>query len=206
MKTKKLLIATSNKGKFREYQVIFQELWPELEILSLRDFAISENPEESGTSFEENARLKAEFYFRRFNIPTLADDGGIEIEYLGGEPGVKSRRWPGYEASDEELVRMTLEKLAGVPFEKRAAELKAAIAFVPRMGTVYTFEGVWSGFIVEERNKKATLQPGYPYRSLFFIPETGKVLGELPFEEEVRIGHRRKALERALAVFKRELT
>lgn len=171
-------------------------------MLSLRDFDTKESPEETGASFEENAKIKAEFYFERLNIPVLADDGGIEIDYLGGEPGVKSRRWPGYEASDEELVRLTLEKLDGVPAERRTARLKAAIAFVPRKGTLHMFEGVWEGMIVEKRSEKAVLQQGYPYRSLFFITETGTVLGELPFEEEVKIGHRRKAIERALPILK----
>lgn len=201
----RILIATSNQGKLREYRSIFKELMPRLQLVSLNDLGIKESPEETGKTFEENAILKAKFYYNIAKIPVLADDGGIEIDYLNGEPGIKSRRWPGHEATDEELVMMTLEKLDGVSAEKRGAQLRAVMAFMPRDGKVYTFEGIWRGSIVENRSKIARLIPGYPYRSLFLIPETGTIMGELPFEEEVKIGHRRKALEKGLSVFKKEL-
>jgi len=200
----KLLIATTNKGKISEYRELFKELFPGLELITLNDLGIDEHPEETGKSFQENAAIKATFYFEKANIPALADDGGIEIDYLDGAPGIISRRWPGYEATDEELVAMTFEKLKGVSREKRGAQLKVAIAFVPRKGEISIFEGIWRGFIVEERSKTARLIPGYPFRSLFYIPETKTVLGELPFEEEVRMGHRRKALEKVLPLIKKE--
>jgi len=171
----------------------------------LDDLNIHEHPEETGKTFEENAVIKAKFYHEKAGMPVLADDGGIEIDYLNGEPGVKSRRWPGYEATDEELVAMTFKKLKGIPREKRGAQLRAVIAVAFGKNNIHTTEGVWRGSIVEERSKMARLIPGYPFRSVFWIPETQTVLGELPFEEEVRIGHRRKAIERALPVFKRIL-
>ncbi len=195
---KRLLIATSNKGKIAEYKEIFKELLPEVELMSLNDFGIEEYPEETEETFEGNAIIKAKFYYERSKIPTLADDGGIEIDHLNGEPGVKSRRWPGYDATDEELVQMTFEKLAGVPWEKRGAQLRAVIAIAVSKDDIHTTEGIWRGYIVENRSQVARLIPGYPFRSLFYIPETKTVMGELPFEEEARIGHRRKALERVL--------
>jgi len=197
---KKLLIATSNQGKIAEYREIFKELLPDLELVSLNALNIKEAPDETGETFEENAVIKAKFYYDLAKIPTLADDGGIEIDYLNGEPGVRSRRWPGHEATDEELVAMTFEKLGGVPWEKRGAQLRVVIALAPSKDNIHTTEGIWRGFIVEERSKVARFMPGYPFRSLFWIPETGTVLGELPFEEEVRIGHRRKAIEKALPI------
>ncbi len=201
----KLLIATLNPGKLEEYKLIFKTLDLDIELLSLEDLSIKGKPEETGKTFEENAIIKAKFYYKLAKIPTLADDGGIEIDYLKGEPGVKSRRWPGYEATDEKLAQMTLEKLKGVPWKRRGAQLRAVIAFIPRKNKVYTFEGIWQGYIVKERSQSARRIPGYPFRSLFFLPETKTVLGELPFETEARMGHRRKALEKVLPLLKKEL-
>ncbi len=200
-----LLIATSNRGKFKEYEIIFRQLEIPLKLLSLQDFHITQSPEESGTTFGENARIKAKFYYHISKMPTLADDGGIEIEYLGGEPGVISRRWPGYEATDEELVAMTFEKLQGVPWKKRGATLRVAIAFVFDEQHLFTFEGAWHGYIVEKRSAAARLVPGYPFRSLFWLPETETVLGELPFEKEVELGHRKQALSKTITLLKSHL-
>lgn len=201
----KLLVATSNQGKIAEYQEIFKDLLPDLKLYSLNNLGIKEAPEEVGKTFEENAILKAKFYYECSGIPTLADDGGIEIDYLGGEPGVLSRRWPGHDATDEELVQMTFKRLEGVPWEKRGAQLRAVIAIAFDKDHIHTREGIWRGYIVENRSQVARLIPGYPFRSLFYIPETKTVMGELPFEEEVRIGHRRKALEKALPILKTAL-
>jgi len=90
----KLLIATTNPGKFREYKILLQDL--PLKMVSLRDLKIRKKPKEDGKTFRENAIKKAKFYSRLAQLPILADDGGLEIDYLKGEPGVKSRRWPGY--------------------------------------------------------------------------------------------------------------
>lgn len=200
----KLLIATLNPGKLKEYKAIFKDLGLGIELVSLEDLGIKEKPNETGKTFEENAIIKSRFYYKLTKIPTLADDGGIEIDYLNGEPGVKTRRWPGYEATDEELVQITLEKLKGVPWENRGAQLRVIIAIVPEKEKVYTFEGVWRGYIIENRSQVARRIPGYPFRSLLFLPETKTVLGELPFEVEARMGHRRKALDKALPIFKKE--
>src|SRR3989344_4202727 len=110
----KLLIATRNPGKLRE---IKEFLGNDFELLSLNDFSGAPHVDESGSTFEENSILKAKSFFEWSNVPTIADDGGLEIDFLNGEPGVKSRRWPGYEGSDEELINMALEKLRGVPWE-----------------------------------------------------------------------------------------
>lgn len=202
MQNSKLLLATSNEGKIREYREIFKQLGLQIEIVSLKDAGITEKVEEDGATFEENAIKKAKFYYELAKMPTLADDGGIEIDYLRGEPGVKSRRWPGYEASDEELRQMTFEKLKSVPWEKRGAQLRAVIAIALSESEVHTFEGIWRGYIVENQSKAAKLTPGYPFRSVFYLPEQNAVLGELPFEQEVKLGHRMKALKNALPILK----
>jgi len=194
---KKLLIATNNPGKLLEYRTILKDL--SLELVTLKDLNIKANVEEDGKTFKENAIKKAKFYSKLTGLPTLAEDSGLEIDYLNGEPGIKSRRWPGYKASDAELISMTLEKLRGVPLEKRGAQLRVIIAMLVDK-TVKTFEGILRGVIIKEPIEK--IIPGYPFRSLFYVPEVDKVLGELTMEEEARIAHRKKALEKAIPILK----
>lgn len=197
-----LLLATTNEGKIKEYREILKQLELKLQTVSLKDLEITEKVEEDGETFEENAIKKAKFYCKLSGFPALADDGGIEIDYLNGEPGVKSKRWPGYDGTDEELRQMTFEKLKGVPLGRRGAQLRAVIAITKDGENVHTFEGVWRGYIVENKSKAAKLTPGYPFRSIFYLPEQNIVLGELPFEEEVKLGHRMKALKNAMPILK----
>ena len=137
---KKLLVATSNPAKFKEIKYFLSDL--PLKIVSLKDLKVKERVEEDKDTFEENAIKKALFYAKKSNLPTIADDGGLEIDVLGGEPGVKSRRWiGGKEASDEKLIDYTLRKLKGVPSEKRGAQLRAVLALAFPDGQVFTSEG-----------------------------------------------------------------
>lgn len=197
-----LLLGTSNKGKVKEYKTIFKLLNLSIKLVDLNDLNIKERPKEDGLTFQENAVKKAKFYYKLSRLPTLTDDGGIEIDYLNGEPGVKSRRWPGYKASDKELQLLTLEKLKGVPLEQRTAQLRAVIAITFDGRTIYTFEGIWRGYIVEDITKASKIKPGYPFRSIFYLPDKNIVLGQLSFEEEVKIGHRMKAMKKALPILR----
>ncbi|MDE2213262.1 MAG: non-canonical purine NTP pyrophosphatase, partial [Patescibacteria group bacterium] len=135
----KLLIATSNPGKAGEYRQVLSEL--PLKLVLLSDLGLS-SIEETGATFEENARLKAESYFQKSGLPCIADDGGLEVDALNGEPGVKSRRWKtGDEnVTDEELVAYTLERMKGIPDEKRRARLRLGMAFADREGEIFTTE------------------------------------------------------------------
>lgn len=188
---KKLLIATTNPGKVLEYKEIFKELKLPIELVSLKEVGIIEKAEEDGSTFEENAIKKARFYFNLSNLPTMSDDGGLEIDYLNGEPGVKSRRWPGYEASDEELQQIALDKLRGVPGEKRGAQLKAVIGLIfPSDEKFYTFEGILRGIIAEKPFDK--IIAGYPFRSIFIT-------------DNQLFAHRKKAVEKAIPIIKKYL-
>jgi XTP/dITP diphosphohydrolase len=196
---RKFLLATKNPGKILEYKEILKG--SPFEFLTLKELGITEWPEEDQETFKENALKKARFYSAFTDLPVLAEDSGLEIDYLGGKPGVLSRRWPGHEASDKELIRMTLEKLKGVPQEKRSAHFKVVMAFkFPRQNIILTSEGVLNGYILEKAIGK--IIPGYPFRSLFYIPEIGKALGELSMEEEAKIAHRKKALEKLISLIK----
>lgn len=197
---KKLLIATNNPAKIAEYKIILKNL--PLEIITLGDLNIKVSVEEDGKNFEENAIKKAKFYSELTGLPTLAEDGGIEIDHLNGEPGVKSRRWPGYEASDEELIDLTLKKLEGVPLEKRGAQLSIVIALLIN-NEITTSEGAIRGIILEKPVE--THIPGYPFRSVFYIPTMKKVFADMTEEEEMLVSQRKKAIEKLLPIIKKHL-
>jgi len=181
----KLLIATKNPGKLREIKEFLDN---DFELLSLGDFKSVPDVEETGKTFEENSILKARKYFEWSGIPTIADDGGLEIDFLNGEPGVKSRRWPGYEATDEELINIALEKLKGVPWDKRAARLKTVGTYYDKNGYFHT-EGVIEGYIVEDKPDK--WETGYPFRAVLWIPKFNKIYQDLTKEEHEEINHRK---------------
>jgi XTP/dITP diphosphohydrolase len=198
----KLLIATTNPGKILEYKHILSGL--PIEVLSLKDVGLeNEKVEEDGKTFEENAIKKARFFSEAANLSALSDDGGIEVDYLFGEPGVKSRRWPGYEATDQELVEIILEKLKGVPREKRGAQLRCIIALAfPGEEKIHLAEGILRGTIVEN---PTGIISGFPFRSVLYLPSIGKILGELSIEEETKVAHRKKAMEKIIPVIKEKI-
>jgi XTP/dITP diphosphohydrolase len=201
---KKLLVATTNPAKLAEYRLLLRDL--PLEVISLCDAGISQAPEESGETFAENARLKARFYFERAGIATLADDGGLEVDALGGAPGVRSHRWLGDDASasDRELAEEVIRRMQGVAPERRSARIRAAAALVYREdGTVResVAEAAIEGVIAERAHPD--IRRGFPYRAVLWLPERGCYLGELGPEEEARISQRRKALEKLRAELER---
>lgn len=191
----KLLIATTNPGKLAEIRGFLSDM--PLALVSLADVGIAEKVEETGTTFEENAILKASYYAKKSGLPTIADDGGLEIDALGGEPGVKSHRWihGDREDADEELIEYTLEKLKGLPRAQRGAQLRAVLALALPDGAVNTATAATRGIIPEEASPVRVA--GFPYRSLLYIPEIGKFYNhnELTLDETDRYNHRKKALE-----------
>ena len=196
---KKLLIATTNKGKVLEYREIFKSFAIPAELVTLKDLNISQEIEEDGKTFKENAVKKAKFYYNLSKLPILSDDAGLEIDYLNGEPGVNSRRWPGYTASDDELMKLALKKMKGVPKEKRGAQLRAAVGLCfPGEEKVHIFEGVLRGHIAEKPFGKTLA--GYPFRSVFIPENNDKYLSELNI-----IAHRKQAIEKALPIIKKYL-
>jgi XTP/dITP diphosphohydrolase len=192
-----LLIATTNQNKLREYAAIFGGL--PLELRSLADVGITDDVEETGATFAENARLKAEFYAARSGLPALADDSGLEVAALGGEPGVRSARYAGPGATDAERNALLLTRLKDIPFHARLARFVCAIALARPHGEIELVEGVLPGVIdMEPRGSN-----GFGYDPLFYVLDEHKTLAELPIEHKNQISHRAIAARAARGVLDR---
>jgi XTP/dITP diphosphohydrolase len=201
----RLLIATTNPGKLAEIKEFLKDL--PVTLVGLADVGITEAPEEIGISFEENAILKAKFYAGKSKLPTLADDGGLEIDALAGEPGVKSHRWihPDREDTDEELIQYTLDRMKDIVDANRGAQLRLVLALVIPNGELFTAEEKVRGIIPRMASKYR--RKGFPYRSLLFLPEIKKYYthDELTVTETDTYNHRKKALEILKPILKLKL-
>ena len=186
-----LLLATRNLHKLEEFRAIFSDL--PLRLLSLRDLQLAIDVEETGTTYAENAELKARAYAQVSNMLTLADDSGLEIDALGGAPGVQSARYLGSETSYEERFRVILEQLKGLPLDRRSARFRCVIALVEPLGNIRIVEGVVEGVIAE--GPRGT--NGFGYDPIFSLPELGKTFAELEPEYKNRISHRARAAQSA---------
>jgi len=186
---RKVLIATKNPGKLEEFRLCLADL--PFQLTSLKEEGIDQDVEEDGATFADNALKKARFYHTLTGLPTLADDGGLELDFLNGEPGVHSRRWLGYEMSDEELIATAIEKMKNAPADQLGCQFRTVVAFVS--GEMEkTAEAVIRGVFRLPPHPKRI--PGYPFRSFFFFPEAGKYFVELNEADHARYNHRRKAI------------
>ena len=189
----KIVLATRNRGKSREIQEILKDL--KLEILTLNDFPEIPTPIEDGKTFKENALKKARFIAQHLHQPTLADDSGIEVEALGKQPGILSARYAGENATDDENNKKLLKELSGIALKKRNAYYQCVIALVFPSGEEETVEASCTGLIALEPKGKG----GFGYDPLFYVPEYGKTMAELPPDIKNRISHRSKALAKLRA-------
>lgn len=193
----KLLIASANRGKVSEFRSLLDGL--DVELLSVQDAGISGDVEETGSTYEENARLKAVTCASQSGLLTLADDSGLEVDALGGEPGVRSARYAGEGATDVDRVAYLLRKLEGVPLESRGARFVCVIAIATPEGDVTFCRGECHGRIVAEPRGER----GFGYDPAFLFPELGVTMAELPPEVKNRLSHRGRAAEKAREVLKR---
>jgi XTP/dITP diphosphohydrolase len=193
----RLLIATHNRGKLIEYQEMLTDF--ALELVTLDDVGIGEDVEETGATFAANARAKAVEYARRSGLLTLADDSGLEVDALGGEPGVHSKRYAGENKSDPERIAFLLDKLQDVSREKRTARFRCAIALATPRGDVRECDGACEGLI--ELAPRGT--NGFGYDPVFLFPERGMTMAELSSEEKNRISHRARATEKARKILEK---
>jgi XTP/dITP diphosphohydrolase len=186
----RLLVATMNPGKIRELARALDSTG--IEVLGLDHLGNVPDVEETGETFEENARLKAEAYSRLTDLPVLADDSGIEVDALGGAPGVHSARWGGPELDDPGRCRLLLKKISGVEDpERRTARFRCVLALARGGETLATFEGVVEGRILTEPRG----ENGFGYDPVFFHPPSGCTTAQLSTEEKQRISHRGRAIE-----------
>ncbi len=193
----KLLLATNNPGKAREYKSLLSGV--PFELVTPAEVGISAEVEEKGKTFEENARLKATALAAESGLLTLADDSGLEVDALGGEPGTLSARYAGKNASDADRVNYLLAKMQGVPQEKRQARFRCVIAIATPQGEVELCSGECEGFIA----LKPKGNRGFGYDPIFYLPELGKTMAELSPDEKNKVSHRGRAAERARELLKR---
>ncbi len=193
----RLLIATANPGKLAEFRLILEPLG--ITAVTPGEIGLTDKPEETGETFAENSLLKANFYWQRAQLPVLADDGGLEIDALGGEPGVHSRRISGIERTDEELNRIILEAVTKLPEEKRTARLKIILTLRINADMNFQAEGSIEGRI---RPSGLRPEPGYPYRAIFWVPGIGKFYKDFTAEEIRTHSHRAQAIAKLMPQIK----
>jgi XTP/dITP diphosphohydrolase len=187
---KQVIIATKNKGKAKDFEAIFNPYG--IEVLTLHDVAQDMDVEETGSTFAENAILKAEALAERLQTFVIADDSGLEIDALDGAPGVYSARYAGLDKSDEANIEKVLTELAHVDDNKRTARFCCAIALAgPDMETKTAF-GTCEGVIAHDR--KGT--NGFGYDPIFYVPALGKMMAELQPKEKAAISHRGNAIKK----------
>jgi len=191
---RKLLLATNNKGKLREYQYLLKGI--PFEIVTPADCGITADVAEVGATFEENATLKATTLASLSCLLTLADDSGLEVEALGGEPGPRSHRFAGENATDADRITLLLAKLKNVPEIHRFAQFRCVIAIAEPGGRVELCDGACPGIITREPRGAH----GFGYDPVFFVPEYGKTMAELTLGEKNRISHRAQAAAKARAL------
>lgn len=187
--TKQVVIATKNKGKAKDFEALFTPLG--YEVVTMFDVAPDMEIEETGTTFEENAILKAEALAEALQMLVIADDSGLAIDALNGEPGVYSARYAG-DHDDEANIIKVLEKLQGVAEEQRTARFCCALAVAGPQLETYAVFGTCEGVILED--KRGT--NGFGYDPIFYVPQLQRAMAELSPEEKGAISHRGNAIRK----------
>ncbi|MYC28696.1 MAG: XTP/dITP diphosphatase [Chloroflexi bacterium] len=198
MPSTRLLIATHNQGKVQEFRHLLDDL--PLELVSLNDLGISEDVEETGSTFLENAWLKARTYSRIGGILTLSDDSGLEVDALGGQPGIHSARYGGEACrNDEDRLSLLLSNMKDVPWPRRTARFRCCIAICQPEGAELSVVGSVAGMIQYEPKGSE----GFGYDPVFYLPSFARTMSELSMEIKNRISHRGDATVRAVRALDR---
>ncbi len=192
----KIVLATHNKGKIREFQKVFSEIgW---EAVPISEVADVEEPEETGSTFEENALQKARYYAKAINLPVLSDDSGIVACALGDKPGIYSARYAGHHGDDEANNQKLIADLAPYSGDDRKGYYACVVALAYPDGKALTGEGKCEGIIRDFYQGEG----GFGYDPLFFLPQFGKTMAEISMEEKNKISHRGRALKDLLEKLK----
>lgn len=185
---KRILFATGNAGKMKEIRMILSDL--PLPVISMKEAGVAAEIEENGSTFEENAVIKARAVMELTGEIALADDSGLEIDYLDGAPGIYSARFMGEDTSYDIKNTALIEKLEGVPEEQRTARFVCAIACALPDGRILTSRGAMEGVIAHEIRG----ENGFGYDPIFYLPEYGLTSAEISPEQKNELSHRGKAL------------
>lgn len=196
-----LLLATGNLHKILELRAILKPLLKEVDLLSLRDFPSYLPPNETKTTFSENAELKALSAARAMNLLTIGDDSGLIIPSLGGRPGIFSSRYAGEDATDKQNTEKVLLEMKHVPIEGRGAFFECALSLASPTKIIKTTKGICEGFITLEQKGSR----GFGYDSIFTKHDYNKTMAELDETTKNRISHRRKALDKLLITIESEI-
>ena len=198
MKIEKIIFATGNEGKMREVRMILGDLG--IQVISMKEAGVTAEADENGTTFEENAIIKAKEIMEKTGEIVLADDSGLEVDALGGEPGIYSARYMGYDTSYHIKNNSLIERLEGKTGEERSARFVCAIAACFTDGRVLTTRGTMEGQIgYDEKGEN-----GFGYDPVFYLPEYQCYSAELPLEEKNKLSHRGKALRLMKEALQRE--
>lgn len=184
----KIVFATTNEGKVKEIKEILKDF--PIEVVSMKEMGITADIEENGATFEENSLIKARALVKLTGLPALADDSGLEVDYLNGEPGIYSARYLGRDTDYDYKNNYIIDKLSEAKGEERSARFVCVISLVLPDGREFVEKGVVEGLIGYEQKG----ENGFGYDPIFYLPEYGKTSAELPPEEKNRISHRGKAL------------
>ena len=193
---KKLLIGTGNPAKLNTYKLLLKDF--KFEVVSAKELGIPA-PEEVGSTFEQQAIDKANYYFKKSGIPAIVDDGGFEIDALNGEPGIKSHRWLGHEMEDDEIIAEVMKRMKDVPADKRNAKFTVALAVASPFG-VFTAEASMLGVVGDQPSSQVT--KGYPYDAVLYMPTYGKFASELSDADYEIVNVRRHAFEKLHDILK----
>ncbi len=195
---RKLVVATRNPGKVREFERLLLDI--PFELISLDEAGVPPEMEveETGSTFQDNACIKARAYAKASGLLTLAEDSGLEVDALGGEPGVRSARYGGPGYDDAGRVQLLLSNMKDIPWEERAGRFRSTIAISTPEGAVSTVEGSVEGMVIFEPRGDG----GFGYDPIFYVPSLGKTTSEMSMEEKNTISHRARASQKALALLR----
>jgi XTP/dITP diphosphohydrolase len=195
LSVRELLLASQNPGKLNEMRLLVEGM--RFRVIGPRDIGITDSPDETGESFLENATIKAQHYATRSGLLTVADDSGLSVDALGGEPGLQSSRFGGEGASDLDRNRLLLEKLEGIPWEKRGATFTSAVVVAQDARVLFQAQETVSGLIAPALRGGN----GFGYDPLFYYPPYQRTFGEVTREEKDAVSHRGKAFARLRTYF-----
>lgn len=193
-KSPKLIIATNNSDKLAEIADILKGT--NIEILSARDFTDFPDVEETGETLADNAILKARSVWEKYHLPCLADDTGLEVDFLDGAPGVYSSRYAGPDATYDDNCNKLLGELKSRNPASRRARFRSVMAFIDTKGELHTAEGVIEGEIIHEKRGNN----GFGYDPVFYVPDRNKTLAQMESAEKNKISHRHNALVKIMPV------